>query len=84
MVCSNGDFGFQRTSILILNRGTIFGCTEPSGFLFSSAFQLKVSSLHITFPSEGEFSKLKDSEFLQRIGMQYHWRNRDYRRYARC
>lgn len=52
--------------------------------LKSLTTKLKVSSLHITFPSEGEFSKLKDSEFLQRIGMQYHWRNRDYRRYARC
>uniref|UniRef100_A0A0E0H191 BioF2-like acetyltransferase domain-containing protein n=3 Tax=Oryza nivara TaxID=4536 RepID=A0A0E0H191_ORYNI len=47
--------------------------------LKSLTTKLKVSSLHITFPSEGEFSKLKDSEFLQRIGMQYHWRNRDYR-----
>ncbi|KAL6845786.1 hypothetical protein ACP4OV_024361 [Aristida adscensionis] len=41
--------------------------------------KMNVSSLHITFPSEGEFSKLKDSGWLQRIGMQYHWRNRNYR-----
>jgi predicted N-acyltransferase len=50
--------------------------------LLSAAFQLNVSSLHITFPSEGEFSKMKDSGLLQRIGLQYHWRNRNYKRYA--
>uniref|UniRef100_M8B4Y6 Uncharacterized protein n=1 Tax=Aegilops tauschii TaxID=37682 RepID=M8B4Y6_AEGTA len=43
------------------------------------ATKLNVSSLHITFPSEGEFSKLKDSGLLQRIGLQYHWTNRNYK-----
>ncbi|CAM0904534.1 unnamed protein product [Alopecurus aequalis] len=43
------------------------------------ATKLNVSSLHITFPSEGEFSKLKDRGLLQRIGLQYHWRNRNYK-----
>ncbi|XP_021661945.2 uncharacterized protein LOC110651064 isoform X2 [Hevea brasiliensis] len=39
----------------------------------------EVSSLHITFPSEGEWHKLKEKGFLQRIGMQYHWKNRNYK-----
>ncbi|KAG8650339.1 hypothetical protein MANES_07G028500v8 [Manihot esculenta] len=39
----------------------------------------KVSSLHITFPSETEWQKLKEKGFLQRIGMQYHWKNRNYK-----
>ncbi|XP_047069793.1 uncharacterized protein LOC124677891 [Lolium rigidum] len=43
------------------------------------ATKLNASSLHITFPSEGEFSKLKDRGLLQRIGLQYHWRNRNYK-----
>uniref|UniRef100_A0A0D9W3Y7 Pentatricopeptide repeat-containing protein n=1 Tax=Leersia perrieri TaxID=77586 RepID=A0A0D9W3Y7_9ORYZ len=47
--------------------------------LKSLTTRMKLSSLHVTFPSEGEFSTLKDSGFLQRIGMQYHWRNRNYR-----
>ncbi|XP_006836859.2 uncharacterized protein LOC18427750 isoform X1 [Amborella trichopoda] len=38
-----------------------------------------VSSLHITFPSEDEWHKMKKDGFLQRIGMQYHWKNRDYK-----
>jgi predicted N-acyltransferase len=47
--------------------------------LKSLTTKMNVSSLHITFPSEGEFSKLKDSGLLQRIGLQYHWRNRNYK-----
>uniref|UniRef100_A0ACD5UY15 Uncharacterized protein n=1 Tax=Avena sativa TaxID=4498 RepID=A0ACD5UY15_AVESA len=43
------------------------------------ATKLNVSSLHITFPSEGEFGNLKDRGLLQRIGLQYHWRNRNYK-----
>ncbi|KAH9684718.1 Acyl-CoA [Citrus sinensis] len=41
----------------------------------------RVSSLHITFPSENEWHKLGEKGFLQRIGMQYHWRNRNYKNF---
>ncbi|XP_078172576.1 acyl-CoA [Carex rostrata] len=41
--------------------------------------KLDVSSLHITFPSENEWHKLKNRGFLQRTGMQYHWKNRNYK-----
>ncbi|XP_021891626.1 uncharacterized protein LOC110809945 isoform X3 [Carica papaya] len=40
----------------------------------------RVSSLHITFPSETEWHKLKEKGFLQRTGMQYHWKNRNYKK----
>ncbi|KAH7575991.1 hypothetical protein JRO89_XS02G0269600 [Xanthoceras sorbifolium] len=39
----------------------------------------RVSSLHITFPSETEWNKLREQGFLPRIGMQYHWKNRNYK-----
>ncbi|XP_031473535.1 uncharacterized protein LOC116246008 isoform X2 [Nymphaea colorata] len=39
----------------------------------------KVSSLHVTFPSENEWHGMKKDGFLQRIGMQYHWTNRNYK-----
>ncbi|KAK7817988.1 hypothetical protein CFP56_041990 [Quercus suber] len=42
----------------------------------------QLSSLHITFPSENEWQKLKEGGFLQRIGMQYHWKNRNYKKLA--
>ncbi|CAI9102056.1 OLC1v1000249C1 [Oldenlandia corymbosa var. corymbosa] len=43
------------------------------------AAKFQVSSVHITFPSASEWGKLKEKGFLQRIGMQYHWRNRNYK-----
>ncbi|MCL7048087.1 hypothetical protein MKW94_025227 [Papaver nudicaule] len=43
--------------------------------------KFKVSSLHITFPSENEWLKMKEHGFLQRVGLQYHWRNRDYKNF---
>ncbi|RZC49091.1 hypothetical protein C5167_017521 [Papaver somniferum] len=43
--------------------------------------KFQVSSLHITFPSENEWLKMKDHGFLQRVGLQYHWRNRDYKNF---
>lgn len=40
-----------------------------------------VSSFHMTFPTEDEWIKLKKQGFLQRIGMQYHWKNRNYKNF---
>ncbi|XP_012066734.1 uncharacterized protein LOC105629709 isoform X2 [Jatropha curcas] len=56
------------------------------GFLSSleesrCAVKSQVSSLHITFPSEKEWHKLKEKGFLQRIAMQYHWKNRNYKNF---
>ncbi|XAR49307.1 hypothetical protein NMG60_11032468 [Bertholletia excelsa] len=42
----------------------------------TSKFQ--VSSFHVTFPTEGEWHKMNEKGFLQRMGMQYHWKNRNY------
>src|SRR6516225_5392606 len=38
----------------------------------------KVSSLHVTFPTRGEWEALGAAGFLQRAGQQYHWENRGY------
>ncbi|KAL3729167.1 hypothetical protein ACJRO7_026290, partial [Eucalyptus globulus] len=38
----------------------------------------RVSSVHITFSSENEWQNHKEKGFLRRIGMQYHWTNRNY------
>ncbi|KAH7444821.1 hypothetical protein KP509_02G093500 [Ceratopteris richardii] len=45
------------------------------------AHQFKVSSLHVTFPTEEEWKKMGDLGFLQRIGIQYHWLNQGYERF---
>jgi predicted N-acyltransferase len=42
------------------------------------ARRLKVSSLHITFPREEEWTPTEESGFLPRLGEQYHWKNEGY------
>ena len=42
------------------------------------AIQLKVSSLHVTFPTEAEYDLMGEAGFLQRTGRQFHWENRGY------
>ena len=39
----------------------------------------KVSSLHVTFPTQGEWERLGAAGFLQRMGQQFHWENDGYR-----
>ncbi|MBM3486752.1 MAG: N-acetyltransferase [Alphaproteobacteria bacterium] len=48
------------------------------GGLVELAGRRKVSSVHITFPTEGEWRTLGDAGFLQRVGQQFHWENRGY------
>lgn len=43
--------------------------------------KLQVSSLHVTFPSEKQWHGMKEKGFLQRVGMQYHWKNRNYKNF---
>jgi uncharacterized protein len=39
----------------------------------------KVSSLHVTFPTEADWNGLGAAGFLQRMGQQFHWENDGYR-----
>jgi uncharacterized protein len=38
----------------------------------------KVSSLHVTFPTRGEWERFGEAGFLQRMGQQFHWENQGY------
>jgi len=42
------------------------------------ARRIGVSSLHITFASEGEWTRLGDLGFLRRTDQQFHWHNKGY------
>ena len=42
------------------------------------ARQHKVSSLHVTFPTEGQWNLLGEAGFLKRVGKQFHWENQGY------
>ena len=46
--------------------------------LLELAKQQKVSSLHITFPQEDEWTELGEMGLLQRHGQQFHWQNDGY------
>lgn len=54
-----------------LRRGLLGGMVEL-------AQRLKLSSLHVTFPTEAEYDLMTDAGFLPRISEQYHWQNRGY------
>ncbi|HEX6841637.1 MAG TPA: peptidogalycan biosysnthesis protein, partial [Stellaceae bacterium] len=38
----------------------------------------KVSSLHVTFPTHGDWERFGAAGFLQRVGQQFHWQNNGY------
>ena len=42
------------------------------------AEKLKVSSLHVTFPEQTEWKMMGELGYMQRVGQQFHWENRDY------
>jgi len=46
--------------------------------LEQAALAHKVSSLHVTFPTEADWSRFGEAGWLQRIGEQYHWDNEGY------
>jgi hypothetical protein len=48
------------------------------GGLMEVARRAKVSSLHITFPTEAEWKALGEAGLMQRMGQQFHWHNRGY------
>ena len=46
--------------------------------LVQACGQLKLSGVHVTFCTEGEWEALGQSGWLQRLGQQYHWENAGY------
>lgn len=49
-----------------------------AGAAVTLAGRLGVSSLHITFATEGEWRRLGELGFLQRTDQQFHWHNQGY------
>jgi predicted N-acyltransferase len=50
--------------------------------LVAAAKQLNVSSLHVNFPDERDSPVLAEAGLMQRVGIQYHWRNEGYRTFG--
>jgi uncharacterized protein len=47
--------------------------------LESVAAQTGVSSVHVTFPNDGDAGRFEEAGWSMRTGLQYHWENRGYR-----
>jgi predicted N-acyltransferase len=65
----NGDVGIEAARELRL---------ELAAGMVQLARRLKVSSLHVTFPTADESALVAEAGFMMRIGEQYHWKNEDY------
>lgn len=74
MLSSLWSYDFLLTGALLLL--TVLRCKSCGGSL--SSFQYGVSSVHVTFSAQEEWQAMAAHGFLQRIGMQYHWKNRGY------
>lgn len=46
--------------------------------MLALARRFRLSSLHVTFPTEAEWTRLGEAGFLLRQGLQYHWENQGY------
>ncbi len=49
-----------------------------AGALVQACEQLDLSSVHVTFCTEAEWTALGDAGWLQRIGTQFHWDNNNF------
>ena len=54
------------------------GADRSLAAMVELATRHKVSSLHVTFPTEAEWQRLGEAGFLQRVGQQFHWQNEGY------
>ncbi|MSO97618.1 MAG: N-acetyltransferase [Rhodospirillaceae bacterium] len=72
------------TSPRLMVRGDVDEVTRAElqttllGTMVELARQRKVSSVHVTFPTEAEQNLMTEAGFLPRIGEQYHWKNEGY------
>jgi uncharacterized protein len=65
---------------LLVRQGAPAATTDVlAGALVDLAQRLGISSVHVTFPTEGQWARLGRLGFLLRIGQQFHWHNRGYR-----
>jgi predicted N-acyltransferase len=52
--------------------------TAMADALAQACRKLKLSSVHAIFCTEAEYGTLGEAGWLQRLGVQYHWHNRDF------
>jgi len=63
---------------LLVRPGAGIGPEALGAGLIQACQQLKMSSVHITFCQEAEWTALGEAGWLQRMGTQFHWQNHGY------
>ena len=63
---------------LLLRPGAEIGVEALAQGLVQACEQLDLSSVHVTFCTEGEWAALGAAGWLRRIGTQFHWTNQGY------
>ncbi len=63
---------------LLMRPGAAVDEATLAGALAQACREMKLSSVHVTFCTEGEYAALGEAGWLQRLGVQYHWQNDGY------
>ncbi len=63
---------------LLVRPGAALGSAELAAGLTQACREMKLSSVHVTFCTKGEYEALGEAGWLQRLGVQYHWHNDGY------
>jgi len=64
---------------LLVRPGSGIGPGVLGGALAQACRELELSSVHVTFCEEAEWTALGEAGWLRRLGTQYHWHNQGYR-----
>ena len=63
---------------LLCRPGSGIGPAALAQALVQACQELKLSGVHVTFCTEGDWTALGEAGWLQRLGQQYHWENAAY------
>jgi predicted N-acyltransferase len=63
---------------LLLRPGSEIDPETLAGALAQACREMQLSSVHVTFCTQGEYAALGNAGWLQRLGVQYHWHNDGY------
>ncbi|MBX9700990.1 MAG: GNAT family N-acetyltransferase [Acetobacteraceae bacterium] len=63
---------------LLIRPGSGLGPEVLGGALAQACREMKLSSVHVTFCREAEWTALGEAGWLRRLGVQFHWHNAGY------
>jgi len=63
---------------LLIRPGSGVETAELAQAITQACDEMQLSSVHVTFCSQSEYAALGEAGWLQRLGVQFHWRNQGY------